>query len=380
MDTLSKKILYALSILDIKPARLINIFKLNEHDINRTLRKITCKKINEDSRFSVGRSGNSWSFKKLIEYVDSNNINVINISESGYPALLKEIAYPPPLLFVRGKRIIPDRPGIAVVGTRRFTHYGRDAAIYISEQLSELGVTVVSGMATGIDYFAHRAALQKKGRSIGVLGCGIDVIYPYENKDLYKEIIKNGSIVTEYLPGMPPLKQNFPARNRIISGLSMGVVVVEAAEKSGALITSEFALEQNREVFSIPGSIFSYESRGCNNLIKKGAKLVGDIDDILEELKQYTDIYESEKIEKIDNDDKKNKKRNSSSAGTYKKSDELSEEQKKVYDFIGYRPKGFEEIIMHTGLSTAKILQIISELQFDNLIIEKNLNEFVRIC
>jgi DNA processing protein len=254
----------------------------------------------------------------------------------------------------------------------------RDVAIYISEQLSRTGISVISGMATGIDYFAQRAALKEAGGSIGVIGCGIDIIYPYENKNLYEEIIENGCIVTEFLPGTPPLKQNFPARNRIISGLSMGVIVVEAGDRSGALITSKFALEQNREVFSIPGSIFSYESRGCHNLIKRGAKLVEDIDDVLEELKQYADLYQSVMTGKR-YDYKKGKKVNRYGTEIRKEITGLSIEQKEIYEYIGYKPRGIEEIVNHAKLSTGKVLQVISELQFRNLIIEKNLNEFVRV-
>lgn len=370
MNVSSKSLLHALLIDGVKPSEIINIIKYNKYDkynIDKALKRIVPKKTQNTSVSGYKNGGRYCTFKKIIRYIETNNIVILNVFDTEYPFILKEIAYPPLLLFTRGKKLEAKRPGIAVVGTRRFTHYGKDAAIYIAGQLSKAGITVISGMATGVDYFAHKAALQEKGGSIGVLGCGIDVLYPHENKDLYNEIIENGSMVTEYLPGTPPLKQNFPARNRIISGLSMGVVVVEAGEKSGALITGNFALEQNREVFSVPGSIFSYESRGCHKLIKSGAKLVENIDDILEEIKQYSDMYQIAK--RVRGPDKI----------LHEKSSQLSMEQKLVYDFIGYKPKTIEEIIINSNLSTGKVLQIITELQFADLIMQKNLNEFIRI-
>src|SRR5665811_1406179 len=160
-----------------------------------------------------------------------------NISEESYPTLLKEIFFPPPVLFYKGAKILEDNLCIAIVGTRKSTVYGRDAARYFAKQLSMLGITIVSGLATGIDFHAHKASINEKGSSIGVLGCGIDVIYPAENKDLYYDLGARGSIVTEFFPKTPPIKNNFPARNRIISGLCAGVLVIEAPEKSGALIT-----------------------------------------------------------------------------------------------------------------------------------------------
>ena len=200
------------------------------------------------------------------------------------PCFLKEIYFPPPVLFYKGDKILENNLCIAIVGTRKSTVYGRDAARYFATQLARAGITIVSGLASGIDYHAHKASINEKGSSIGVLGCGIDVIYPAENKDLYNELAVRGSIVSEFFPGTPPLKNNFPARNRIISGLCAGVLVIEAPEKSGALITCDFAVNQDREVFAVPGSIFSPDIKGNHNLIKNGAKLAAHPDDILEEI------------------------------------------------------------------------------------------------
>lgn len=218
-----------------------------------------------------------------LENILRHDIHVVTIDDEQYPYYLKNIYDPPIALFVKGNISGHDR-SVAIVGSRRASSYGLNMAETISCQLAQCGVTVISGMARGIDTYAHNGAIKGKGSTIAVLGCGLDIAYPVENKELMKKIIECGAVVSEYLPGMQPLPQNFPARNRIISGLSLGVVVVEANEKSGSLITANFALEQGREVFALPGNISSSLSRGSNKLIKEGAKIVTDIQDILEEL------------------------------------------------------------------------------------------------
>jgi DNA processing protein len=226
-------------------------------------------------------------------------------------------------------------------------------------------------MASGIDHWAHTAALREKGGTIGVLGSGIDVTYPSANIKLYEEILSNGSIITEFLPGTGPLRQNFPARNRIISGMSMGVVVIEAPEKSGALITAEFALSQDREVFAVPGNIFNTESTGCNNLIKNGAKPATKVDDILEELGHLYNagIYDCTKI---------HKKTSLNHSRLKNEELDLSRDSRIIYDIIGSKPVSIEEIASESKFETSKILQIITELEIKNVIIEKQLNSFVR--
>jgi DNA processing protein len=212
-------------------------------------------------------------------------VDILAWPSSKYPRYLKEIHNPPPVLFVRGEILEADQWAVAIVGTRRLTTYGRQVTRRIAGGLVRNHVTVVSGLARGIDGVAQTAALDAGGRTIAVLGCGLDRIYPPENRSLADRILEgNGAIVSDYALGVPPEAKNFPPRNRIISGLSMGVIVVEAGMRSGALITSSFALEQDREVFAVPGNVNSPASEGTNRLIQKGAKLVRNVDDVLEEL------------------------------------------------------------------------------------------------
>jgi DNA processing protein len=201
-----------------------------------------------------------------------------------YPDRLRNIYHPPPVLYQQGMLATADEWSVAVVGTRRATVYGKEAARYIAGELARAGVTVVSGLARGIDTVAHQAALDAGGRTIAVLGSGVDVVYPAENRRLMQRIVEQGALLSEYTLGAPPEASNFPPRNRIISGLSLGVVIVEAGERSGALITADYAAEHGREVFAAPGNMFNKSSKGCNRLIQQGAKLVLDIKDVLEEL------------------------------------------------------------------------------------------------
>ena len=215
--------------------------------------------------------------------LQKQEIDFITSSESEYPPLLKEIFYAPLAFYIKGE--IPEKtPCIAVVGTRRASYYGKLVTEKLVQELVRYNFVIVSGLAYGIDTIAHKTALENQGKTIAVLGSGLDDIFPSSNRKLAQEIIKHGALVTEYPLKAPALKHYFPWRNRIISGLSLATIVIEAPEKSGALITARFALEQNREVFAIPGSIFNKNSKGTNNLIKQGAKLVSQIEDILEEL------------------------------------------------------------------------------------------------
>jgi len=221
----------------------------------------------------------------VLKQVADSDARAITWNDTEYPPRLKEIYDKPPLLYLRGELLPEDERSVAVVGTRRPTAYGREVAYQLSYELAQVGVTVVSGMARGIDAIAHRAALEAGQRTIAVMGSGIDVMYPREHGSLAAEIARNGALVSEHPLGSRPDAQNFPRRNRIISGMTLGTVVVEGAEGSGALITARHALEQNREVFAVPGNIFSPGSRGTNRLIRdSGAKLVSDCKDILEEL------------------------------------------------------------------------------------------------
>lgn len=223
------------------------------------------------------------SVSKAYDDVSRNSIEVITIKDQRYPYLLKKIYDPPVLLYSLG-RFKTCEASIAVVGSRRATEYGLQASETLSESLARCGFTIISGMARGVDGRAHAGALKVKGITTAVLGCGLDIVYPVENRELMKRIIQTGCVISEYPPGTPPIPRNFPARNRIISGLSKGVVVIEAAEKSGSLITAKFALEQGRDVFALPGNISSINSFGTNKLIRDGARIVTGLDDIFQEL------------------------------------------------------------------------------------------------
>jgi DNA processing protein len=204
--------------------------------------------------------------------------------EPGYPPLLEEIYDPPLVLYARGHWEILEKPGIAIVGTRKPTIYGMQMAQGLATDLGSRGLCVISGLARGVDGAAHRGCLEGKGSTIAVLGCGIDVVYPREHRQLTQKIIQNGLLLSEFPPGASPAPQNFPIRNRIISGLALGALIVEASEYSGSLITARLAMEQNREVFALPGNLTSPQSFGPNFLIKHGAKLVQTWRDIVEEL------------------------------------------------------------------------------------------------
>jgi DNA processing protein len=223
-----------------------------------------------------------WEMEKLIK----EGVDLITLQDKNYPKLLKEIYTPPALLYVRGKLKSADQFSLGIVGTRKLSLYGRQITPLITADLAQAGLTIVSGLAKGIDTLAHQTTLKVNGRTIAVLGSGLDKksIYPSINRRLAEEISQNGAVISEFPIGTEPLAQHFPQRNRIISGLSLGILVIEAPEKSGALITAKDALEQNRDVFAIPGNILSQNSLGPHNLIKMGAKLVSQATDILEEL------------------------------------------------------------------------------------------------
>ncbi len=221
-----------------------------------------------------------WEMERL----SKENINLITIQDKSYPKILKEIYGPPALLYVRGELQPADRTSLAVVGTRKLSAYGQQITPQITADLTQAGLTIVSGLAKGIDTLAHQTALKAGGRTIAVLGSGLNNIYPAVNQRLAEEISHQGAVISEFPIDTEPLAQHFPQRNRIVSGLSLGVLVIEAPEKSGALLTAKEALEQNRDVFAVPGHIFSQYSLGPNNLIKMGAKLVSQANDILEEL------------------------------------------------------------------------------------------------
>jgi len=231
-----------------------------------------------------------------MEKLEREGVGVVTIVDPGYPALLAEIAAPPPVLFHRGAFLETDNLAVAIVGTRRPSAYGRDMARSIAQDLARAGVTIVSGLATGIDGVAHQAALEAGGRTLAVLGSGIHDIYPREHWRLAQRIEEQGAVISDNLPKAKPDRWNFPARNRIISGLSRGVLVVEAPERSGALITVDFAADQGRDVFALPGPVTSSTSAGTNRMIRDGARLVRDAADLLEDLLLFATTPVSEPV------------------------------------------------------------------------------------
>jgi len=238
-----------------------------------------------------------------MEKLDRYEVKALTCHDPDYPSRLKEIYDYPPLLYVRGSLLPEDEWCLAVVGTRRATVYGRQVTEEIVADLARSKITIVSGLAKGIDSVAHNSALEAGGRSIAVFACGLDIVYPSENANLARSIIQQGALISEYPLGTRPRAENFPRRNRIMSGLSLGVLIIEAGETSGAMITARLALEQNREVFAVPGSILSPASKGTNHLIQEGAKLVRDYTDILEELNLMAVAHQIEMKEVLPSSD-----------------------------------------------------------------------------
>lgn len=253
-----------------------NIWKLSKTDLEEGT------ELNECEIDEILKKEYREDLDKYVDYMRKNDIKMITILDKNYPLKLKHIYDKPVILFARGNIDLLSEKSIAIVGCRDCTEYGQNTSKKLAYDLSKNDFCVVSGLARGIDKFAHLGALEANGKTVAVIGNGLDNIYPYENKNLYERIIQNnGLIVTEYIIGTKPNKMNFPARNRIISGLSDGVIVVEAKEKSGALITADFALEQGKEVFAVPGNINRLNSKGTNELIKDGANILTDYKDII---------------------------------------------------------------------------------------------------
>jgi len=288
--------------------------------------------------------------RKIVEQPD---MTVLTLLSPEYPPLLKSIYDPPPVLYCKGKPLISDKPAIAIVGSRLSSEYGRRTAAKIAYDLAKAGVTVVSGMARGIDTMAHKGALEVEGGyTIAVLGCGVDYIYPAENATLYHAIFKHGTIISEYPPGTAPTPGNFPARNRIVSGLSYGTVVIEAGLKSGALITVDCALEQGREVYALPGNINSPYSIGTNKLLKEGAKMVTSAKDILEDLRSSFNLRP----------ESSNVTMPSQSAPVLDFFETL------VYNALQDEEKGLEELIQITKLPPGQLNGILTLMEIKGII------------
>ncbi len=291
---------------------------------------------------------------ELVGELDKRKISWLSQKSGLFPANLKEITLSPSLIFFKGELIENFKEAVAIVGARRASAYGKAIAFEIAKELSVAGVTIISGLARGIDSSAHLGALEGRGGTIAVLGCGHEVIYPPENKNLYKRIAEEGSIVSEYFYNTPPLKWNFPARNRLISALARGVVVVEATEKSGAMLTVDFALEQNREVFAVPGSVKSPLSRGPHHLLKSGACLVESAADIIEVL--GLEVLKKESFEL-----------------------KLTLGELMILDIMGYEPKHIDEIILKADLSLQETVSILTKLEIIGHIKQDLGKNYIRI-
>ncbi len=240
--------------------------------------------VNHGIASAIRKGADEEALARSLAWLKDDGNQVVTLGDADYPKALLNIPDPPLLLYVKGRLDLLNAPSLAIVGSRNATPQGISNAEEFSNALSNAGLCIISGMAHGIDTAAHRGALRGKGGSIAVVGTGLDKIYPAANRDLAHQLAKEGALVTEFPLGTPPIGSNFPRRNRLISGMSIGCLVVEASQQSGSLITARQALEQGRDVFAIPGSIHSPQSRGCHKLIKQGAKLVETAQDILEEL------------------------------------------------------------------------------------------------
>lgn len=296
---------------------------------------------------------------KELELADKSKISIITARNSLYPKSLLNIYDFPPFLYVKGT-LREDDINVAVVGSRIATTYGKFSTQRLCRELAMNGITIVSGMARGIDSAAHTGALTGKGRTIAVLGCGIDIVYPPENKKLFEKISEKGAVITEFPFSTPPSGPNFPARNRIISGISLGVVVIEASDKSGSLITARLALEQGREVFAVPGSIDSPCSKGTHKLIREGAKLIESIHDILEEITPQ--IEESRLKAKVKGTREK--------SGSIKPQNmkNLDDTQRAVLKSISGKPINVDTIIAKTGFKAGDILNVLLTLELEGYI------------
>lgn len=331
-------------------------------------------------------------------------VQVVTSDDSFFPAALKEIPDAPVLLYVKGDISQAQDLSIAVVGSRRASVYGISIAEKFSMRLSELGIAIVSGMARGIDTAAHRGCLNARGKTFAVLGCGLSNIYPLENKELMNKISANGAVISEFPMTMEPMAHNFPRRNRIISGLSLGVIIVEASARSGALITSRFALEQGKDVFAVPGKIDHPNSQGVNSLIKQGAKLVSCIEDVLEELSpRLRDILSTSEekktsasaydniglfhnrrmIEDQHSDrsllDKRPENFDFLCPSNCRKANNLSKKEKDVYSCIDKKPIYIDELVGCGGETINKVAAILLQLELKHFIRQLPGRYYVRV-
>ncbi len=323
------------------------ILRASKHELLRV------RNIGEDIAEKISGWENSIDLVGELKRIADFGCHVLISSDEQYPASLREIYDPPLVLYIKGQLTAKDKNAVAMVGSRMTTHYGIETARKLAYQLAYTGVTVVSGGARGIDTAAHQGALSGKGRTIAVLGTGINLIWPPENVELFERIASNGAVITQFPFNRPADKQSFPIRNRIVAGMTLGTVVVEANLTSGALITANFATEYGRQVFAVPGRIDSPRSKGCHDLIKKGAKLCEGIEDILSEF-EY--LFPSS-----------NKPPSPGETGVLP-AIELSENEKLVYDLLSHEGMAIDEVIRKSGLPSSAVSVALFSLEMKRLL------------
>lgn len=295
-----------------------------------------------------------------LKMAEKLQVSIITFYDELYPPLLRKISDPPMILFCKGNLDRLALDGIAIVGTRRPTEYGRIVAAKFARELAMKGLNILSGLARGIDTIAHNETIVAGGSTIAVLGSGIDQIYPYENKRLAQKICERGVLVSEHPIGTKPDAPHFPRRNRIIAGMSLATLIIEAGEDSGALITADQALEYNREVMAVPGNITNPQSAGCNRLIQQGAKLIRNVEDILEEISIPTITEKTELQAKLPLFD-------------------LTEEEQRILSLLSQEPQHIDVIAMHFGKPVAETLAILLTLELKNLVYQIAGKKFIRI-
>ena len=294
----------------------------------------------------IAQARQNVDLEKLWAKIEAQGIQILTWEDEAYPQRLKEIDQPPPVLYVRGDYLPDDLFAVAIVGTRRVTAYGRQITEELAAFLAANGITVISGLARGVDAVAHQTALKSGGRTIGVLGSGVDKIYPPEHRAMAEKMMEQGAILSDYAPGTPPDASNFPPRNRIISGLSLAVVVIEAGETSGALITAEFAAEQGREIFAVPGSILAPQSKGTNKLIQNGALPLLSVHDLMQAL-NLTRMGEQKAARKIIPAD---------------------ETEARLMDVLGEEPRHVDEIRNQTALPIEKVSATLALMELKGMV------------
>ena len=328
--------------MNLEDLIVLNLQRLKRRDGNT---KLLLKEFEENGSFKPNFSKEDYNeAKEEIKKSEELSVNIYPFYSNDFPDQLRKIKEPPLILYVKGKIKDSDIFSIGIVGARKCTEYGKAIARSFSNELATLGITIVSGLAYGIDASAHKGALEAKGRTIAFLGSGIDVIYPESNKFLYEKITENGSIISEFPMGTQPAPYNFPFRNRLISGFSLGIIVVEAEEKSGSLITAGFALEQGKDVFAVPGNITSTLSKGTNKLIKDGAIPLTDVSDILENIKEFKDLKKEEHKVK------------------------LSNEEILILEKLENGANAIEVISMGTNIEPVRLTQILTEMELKGLV------------